>query len=100
VVVGILAGPLVANGINPYSWNDTDEITKQLTRCVIAIQVQWMNEWMTLGRALCLSLLTFKGMIGRSWLLESNYQSKKRQSFFRFLRSHTGTYILTPRTLL
>jgi hypothetical protein len=39
VVVGILAGPLVADGINPYSWNDTDEITKQFTRCVIAIQV-------------------------------------------------------------
>jgi hypothetical protein len=39
VVVGIIAGPLVSNGINPYSWQDTDEITKQLTRCVIAIQV-------------------------------------------------------------
>ncbi|KAJ2963939.1 hypothetical protein NQZ79_g1139 [Umbelopsis isabellina] len=39
VVVGIIAGPLVSNGINPYNWQDTDEITKQLTRCVIAIQV-------------------------------------------------------------
>lgn len=58
VVVGIIAGPLVANGINPYSWNDTDEITKQLTRCVIAIQVMasgielpkhyLKKEWLTM----------------------------------------------------
>lgn len=39
LVVGIIAGPLVANGFNPYDWNDTDEITKEITRCVIAIQV-------------------------------------------------------------
>ncbi|OAD79245.1 hypothetical protein PHYBLDRAFT_14428, partial [Phycomyces blakesleeanus NRRL 1555(-)] len=39
VIVGIIAGPLVTNGINPYSWRDNDEITKQLTRCIIAIQV-------------------------------------------------------------
>jgi hypothetical protein len=40
VIVGIIAGPLVTNGFNPYSWQDHDEITKQLTRCIIAIQVQ------------------------------------------------------------
>ncbi|KAG2226461.1 hypothetical protein INT45_014205 [Circinella minor] len=39
LIVGIIAGPLVANGLNPYDWDDTDEITKQITRCVIAIQV-------------------------------------------------------------
>lgn len=39
LVVGIIAGPLVANGIDPYSWDDMNEITKQITRCVIAIQV-------------------------------------------------------------
>ncbi|GAA5795979.1 Sodium/hydrogen exchanger family-domain-containing protein [Helicostylum pulchrum] len=39
VVVGIIAGPLVTNGFNPYSWDHHDEITKQLTRCIIAIQV-------------------------------------------------------------
>ncbi|KAM3579389.1 Na+/H+ antiporter [Umbelopsis sp. WA50703] len=63
VVVGIIAGPLVSNGINPYSWQDTDEITKQLTRCVIAIQVmasgielpkhylkkEWVSMFMLLG---------------------------------------------------
>lgn len=37
--MGIIAGPLVTNGINPYSWEGNDEITKQLTRCVIAVQV-------------------------------------------------------------
>lgn len=40
VIVGIIAGPLVTNGFNPYSWQDHDEITKQLTRCIIAIQVR------------------------------------------------------------
>lgn len=40
VIVGIIAGPLVTNGFNPYSWENPDEITKQLTRCIIAIQVQ------------------------------------------------------------
>ncbi|KAI8089555.1 Sodium/hydrogen exchanger family-domain-containing protein [Halteromyces radiatus] len=39
LIVGIIAGPLVTNGFNPYSWENTDEITKELTRCVIAIQV-------------------------------------------------------------
>ncbi|KAI7886866.1 Sodium/hydrogen exchanger family-domain-containing protein [Mucor mucedo] len=39
VIVGIIAGPLVTNGFNPYSWDHHDEITKQLTRCIIAIQV-------------------------------------------------------------
>lgn len=37
--VGIIAGPLVSNGFDPYSWDGHDEITKQLTRCIIAIQV-------------------------------------------------------------
>ncbi|CDH48436.1 na h antiporter nha1 [Lichtheimia corymbifera JMRC:FSU:9682] len=39
VIIGIIAGPLVTNGINPYAWENSDEITKQLTRCIIAIQV-------------------------------------------------------------
>ncbi|CAO3587640.1 unnamed protein product [Absidia cylindrospora] len=39
LVVGIIAGPLVADGFNPNSWENSDEITKELTRCVIAIQV-------------------------------------------------------------
>ena len=39
VIVGIIAGPLVTNGFNPYSWENPDEITKQLTRCILAIQV-------------------------------------------------------------
>ncbi|KAG2229818.1 hypothetical protein INT48_008262 [Thamnidium elegans] len=39
LVVGIIAGPLVSNGFNPNSWNDSDEITKELTRCILAIQV-------------------------------------------------------------
>ncbi|CDS08464.1 hypothetical protein LRAMOSA09826 [Lichtheimia ramosa] len=57
LVVGIIAGPLVANGFNPYDWNDTDEITKEITRCVIAIQVMAVGidlpkhylrkEWLT-----------------------------------------------------
>lgn len=44
VVVGIIAGPLVTNGFNPYSWDHHDEITKQLTRCIIAIQVQTTSK--------------------------------------------------------
>jgi hypothetical protein len=44
VIVGIIAGPLVTNGFNPYSWEGHDEITKQLTRCIIAIQVQFFTE--------------------------------------------------------
>lgn len=39
LIVGIIAGPLVSNGFNPYSWDSNDTITKELTRCVIAIQV-------------------------------------------------------------
>ncbi|KAI7861328.1 hypothetical protein BDF14DRAFT_429595 [Spinellus fusiger] len=39
VIVGIIAGPLVTNGIDPYSWRENDEITKQLARCIIAVQV-------------------------------------------------------------
>ncbi|KAL0075457.1 hypothetical protein J3Q64DRAFT_1375973 [Phycomyces blakesleeanus] len=45
LIVGIIAGPLVSNGFNPYSWNDTDEITKQLTRCILAIQVSYENYY-------------------------------------------------------
>ncbi|CEP16972.1 hypothetical protein [Parasitella parasitica] len=58
VVVGIIAGPLVTNGFNPYSWADHDEITKQLTRCIIAVQVMAVGielpkhymkkEWLTM----------------------------------------------------
>jgi len=39
LIVGIIAGPLVSNGFDPNSWNDADEITKELTRCILAIQV-------------------------------------------------------------
>ncbi|KAF7721326.1 hypothetical protein EC973_004870 [Apophysomyces ossiformis] len=56
--VGVIAGPLVSNGFDPYSWQDHDEITKQLTRCIIAIQVMAVGielpkhylkkEWLTM----------------------------------------------------
>ncbi|KAI8348848.1 Sodium/hydrogen exchanger family-domain-containing protein [Choanephora cucurbitarum] len=59
VVVGIIAGPLVSNGFNPYAWDHHDEITKQLTRCIIAIQVMAVGielpkhylkkEWLTMS---------------------------------------------------
>ncbi|CAO3630907.1 unnamed protein product [Mucor fragilis] len=62
VIVGIIAGPLVTNGFNPYSWADHDEITKQLTRCIIAIQVMAVGielpkhymkkEWLTMSMLL------------------------------------------------
>ncbi|KAI9483170.1 MAG: hypothetical protein EXX96DRAFT_132848 [Benjaminiella poitrasii] len=39
LIVGIIAGPLVSNGFNPSHWDDADEITKELTRCILAIQV-------------------------------------------------------------
>ncbi|ORX53493.1 hypothetical protein DM01DRAFT_1336032 [Hesseltinella vesiculosa] len=39
LIVGIIAGPLVSNGFSPTSWDASDEITKEFTRCVIAIQV-------------------------------------------------------------
>lgn len=39
VLFGVLAGPLVANGLDPHTWRDYHEITKQLTRCIIAVQV-------------------------------------------------------------
>lgn len=62
VIVGIIAGPLVTNGFNPYSWQDHDEITKQLTRCIIAIQVMAVGielpkhylkkEWKTMSMLL------------------------------------------------
>ncbi|KAI8062124.1 Cation/H+ exchanger, partial [Gongronella butleri] len=58
LVIGILSGPLVTNAINPYTWQDHDEITKQLTRCIIAIQVMavgielpkhyFKKEWLTM----------------------------------------------------
>ncbi|KAI7902112.1 Sodium/hydrogen exchanger family-domain-containing protein [Cokeromyces recurvatus] len=58
VIVGIIAGPLVSNGFNPTSWDNYDEITKQLTRCIIAIQVMAVGielprrylkkEWLTM----------------------------------------------------
>lgn len=38
LIVGIIAGPLVSNGFDPNSWQDADEITKELTRCILAIQ--------------------------------------------------------------
>lgn len=44
LVVGIIAGPLVSNGFNPLSWDDHDEITKELTRCILAIQVKKKKE--------------------------------------------------------
>lgn len=39
LVVGIIAGPIAADGFDPYEWGDTDMFTKQITRCIIAIQV-------------------------------------------------------------
>ncbi|RUS26583.1 Sodium/hydrogen exchanger family-domain-containing protein [Jimgerdemannia flammicorona] len=39
VVVGIIAGPLCANVIDPFQWNNMDLFTKELTRVTIAIQV-------------------------------------------------------------
>ncbi|KAI9480310.1 MAG: Sodium/hydrogen exchanger family-domain-containing protein [Benjaminiella poitrasii] len=58
VIVGIIAGPLVSNGFNPTNWDNHDEITKQLTRCIIAIQVMAVGielprrylkkEWLTM----------------------------------------------------
>ncbi|GAA5813344.1 hypothetical protein MFLAVUS_006821 [Mucor flavus] len=58
LVVGIIAGPLVSNGFDPNSWNDSDEITKELTRCILAIQVMAVGidlpkhymkkEWLTM----------------------------------------------------
>ncbi|ORY91290.1 Cation/H+ exchanger, partial [Syncephalastrum racemosum] len=58
LIVGIIAGPLVSNGVNPYGWENNDEITKQLTRCIIAIQVMAVGidlpkhylkkEWLTM----------------------------------------------------
>ncbi|RUP50487.1 Sodium/hydrogen exchanger family-domain-containing protein, partial [Jimgerdemannia flammicorona] len=40
VVVGIIAGPLCANVIDPFQWNNMDLFTKELTRVTIAIQVR------------------------------------------------------------
>ncbi|KAI8984694.1 Sodium/hydrogen exchanger family-domain-containing protein [Mycotypha africana] len=72
VIVGIIAGPLVSHGFDPMSWPEHDEITKQLTRCIIAIQVMAVGielpkhylkkEWLTM---LCLLLPTMVFM----WLV-------------------------------
>ncbi|ORZ12352.1 Cation/H+ exchanger, partial [Absidia repens] len=58
LVVGIISGPLVTNAINPNAWEGSDEITKQLTRCIIAVQVMAVGielpkhymkkEWLTM----------------------------------------------------
>ncbi|KAG1460638.1 hypothetical protein G6F55_004042 [Rhizopus delemar] len=58
LIVGIIAGPLVSNGFSPLSWDDHDEITKELTRCILAIQVMAVGielpkhymkkEWLTM----------------------------------------------------
>ncbi|CEP10045.1 hypothetical protein [Parasitella parasitica] len=58
LIVGIIAGPLVSNGFNPNGWDDSDEITKELTRCILAIQVMAVGidlpkhymkkEWLTM----------------------------------------------------
>ncbi|ORY98855.1 Sodium/hydrogen exchanger family-domain-containing protein [Syncephalastrum racemosum] len=58
LIVGIIAGPLVSNGFNPYEWDGTDEFTKEITRCIIAIQVMAVGidlpkhymkkEWLTM----------------------------------------------------
>lgn len=59
VIVGIIAGPLVTNGFNPYSWQDHDEITKQLTRCIIAIQVTYLIP--IISFTFFINLFLFKG---------------------------------------
>ncbi|KAI9243462.1 Cation/H+ exchanger, partial [Sporodiniella umbellata] len=58
LIVGIIAGPLVANGFSPLSWKEHDVITKELTRCILAIQVMAVGielpkhylkkEWLTM----------------------------------------------------
>ncbi|CAO3589404.1 unnamed protein product [Absidia cylindrospora] len=58
LVVGIISGPLVTNAISPNTWEGSDEITKQLTRCIIAVQVMAVGielpkhymkkEWLTM----------------------------------------------------
>ncbi|KAI8336556.1 Sodium/hydrogen exchanger family-domain-containing protein [Chlamydoabsidia padenii] len=58
LVIGIISGPLVTNAINPYNWPGNDEFTKQLTRCIIAVQVMAVGielpkhymkkEWLTM----------------------------------------------------
>lgn len=70
LIVGIIAGPLVSNGFSPLSWDDHDEITKELTRCILAIQV---------------SLFYLKekksdlNVSSRLWLWVLNYQSKQQK---------------------
>jgi NhaP-type Na+/H+ or K+/H+ antiporter len=65
--VGIIAGPLVSNGFDPLSWADHDEITKELTRCILAIQVKRKQATM-------IFILTISKF--RSWPSVLNYQSK------------------------
>ncbi|KAI8979977.1 Sodium/hydrogen exchanger family-domain-containing protein [Pilobolus umbonatus] len=58
LIVGIIAGPLVCNGFDPLSWDHSDEVTKELTRCILAIQVMAVGielpkhylkkEWLTM----------------------------------------------------
>ncbi|KAG1452321.1 hypothetical protein G6F56_007850 [Rhizopus delemar] len=59
VAVGVCVGPLGSNLMNPQEWQNYHEITKQLSRCVIAIQVMtvgielphryMMKEWRTVS---------------------------------------------------
>ncbi|EPB82236.1 hypothetical protein HMPREF1544_11041 [Mucor circinelloides 1006PhL] len=72
LIVGIIAGPLVSNGFDPNSWNDADEITKELTRCILAIQVMAVGidlpkhymkkEWLTMFMLL-LPIMIFMWLI-------------------------------------
>ncbi|KAI8647790.1 Sodium/hydrogen exchanger family-domain-containing protein [Parasitella parasitica] len=72
LIVGIIAGPLVSNGFNPNSWDDSDEITKELTRCILAIQVMAVGidlpkhymkkEWLTMFMLL-LPIMIFMWLI-------------------------------------
>jgi hypothetical protein len=81
VIVGIIAGPLVTNGFNPYSWEGHDEITKQLTRCIIAIQVQFFLQKTTKKETeINSAYLFFLTLIFRSWLSGLNCQSNKHSS--------------------
>ncbi|OAD01753.1 hypothetical protein MUCCIDRAFT_144908, partial [Mucor lusitanicus CBS 277.49] len=72
LIVGIIAGPLVSNGFDPNSWDDADEITKELTRCILAIQVMAVGidlpkhymkkEWLTMFMLL-LPIMIFMWLI-------------------------------------
>ncbi|KAI9276283.1 Cation/H+ exchanger, partial [Sporodiniella umbellata] len=74
VLVGIIVGPAVSNFMNPYHWQNYQEITKQLTRCIIAIQVLTVgielphrylkHEWQTI-------LVFLMPVMIYMWILES-----------------------------